>query len=680
MAYTKTIFPSFNKDEVTGQIIKEKVKTTIKVHPLQPIIFMESMCDEFIGVKLQDKLGNYLTRVNNKNEIDTTHFYLSNNEQKIFVDPSYMGELMTIEYYSIGGYKFSDKLVATQYDESNTVTETLNDIITQGRASIDFYNASGSAIQLQDDLEATIVQANSKIIEGETTITNIEDAIANGDISAIQSDIVNINSSLANTITHYSLEYEKQELENDYTPALERIMEKIKINFGGTILLPPKNCSLSKSIKITHSNVTFKGTRGISRLIWTASDDGSAFNIINTTPVNSLVFDGFVMEDTTSTLTAIRINGLIDRSFADSIFSSLKIYGFLLGMKTSYSWCNLFQDVRFQNCVTVLDLGSQTNNMEFIRCSFVSSTYSFNFTNCEGINFTSCNIANVNGTCFNKIFQSTIQFINPYFEYIDNWGIIGTTAETFPSSLTIIGGKHTEGEILNLKLGGYKSHIAINGKIRLDNIEIGQKSSSFTGFLNSTNIDVNSTTDNYKTKLIREWYGNIPCIYPRSSGGGYPPTELRNGYCNITTLTNNGIKIVGDLTVGKAYTLVYAIRSSFNYVIKHDSNSIKLGGVVPLTSDFRLAYIPFVAFGTSIDLIGSSDQNMDIAYIGLFEGSVFPEKELGGKDIYSLIVPTTGVWNKGDRVLNYSPSVGQPIGWVCTVSGTPGTWVVMANL
>lgn len=187
MAYTKTIFPSFNKDVATGQIIKEKVKTTIKVRPLQPIIFMESMCDEFIGVKLQDKLGNYLIKTNNKSEIDTTHFYLSNNEQKIFVDSSYMGELMTIEYYSIGGFKFSDKLIATQYDESNTVTETLNDIITQGRASIDFYNASGSAIELLENL-------TTKNTEALATTSSLNTAISNGDIVTIETNITNLQT------------------------------------------------------------------------------------------------------------------------------------------------------------------------------------------------------------------------------------------------------------------------------------------------------------------------------------------------------------------------------------------------------------------------------------------------------------------------------------------------------
>lgn len=36
--------------------------------------------------------------------------------------------------------------------------------------------------------------------------------------------------------------------------------------------------------------------------------------------------------------------------------------------------------------------------------------------------------------------------------------------------------------------------------------------------------------------------------------------------------------------------------------------------------------------------------------------------------------PTTGDWAQGDIVWNSAPSSAGYIGWVCTVSGTPGTW------
>lgn len=45
-----------------------------------------------------------------------------------------------------------------------------------------------------------------------------------------------------------------------------------------------------------------------------------------------------------------------------------------------------------------------------------------------------------------------------------------------------------------------------------------------------------------------------------------------------------------------------------------------------------------------------------------------------------LAAPTILTWTRGDQCWNEEPAVGQPIGWLCTVAGTPGTWVAMQNL
>jgi len=50
------------------------------------------------------------------------------------------------------------------------------------------------------------------------------------------------------------------------------------------------------------------------------------------------------------------------------------------------------------------------------------------------------------------------------------------------------------------------------------------------------------------------------------------------------------------------------------------------------------------------------------------------------RQYYTLVVPSTGTWSVGDRAFNSNPSVGQPKGWICTVAGTPGTWVSEGNL
>ena len=42
--------------------------------------------------------------------------------------------------------------------------------------------------------------------------------------------------------------------------------------------------------------------------------------------------------------------------------------------------------------------------------------------------------------------------------------------------------------------------------------------------------------------------------------------------------------------------------------------------------------------------------------------------------------PGTGTWVAGSVIKNRTPAVGSPKAWVCTVGGTPGTWVSTGNL
>lgn len=53
-----------------------------------------------------------------------------------------------------------------------------------------------------------------------------------------------------------------------------------------------------------------------------------------------------------------------------------------------------------------------------------------------------------------------------------------------------------------------------------------------------------------------------------------------------------------------------------------------------------------------------------------------------GLGLFSSVIPTTaaGYSAAGRRVFNSAPSVGAPKGWICTVSGNPGTWVSEGNL
>lgn len=63
------------------------------------------------------------------------------------------------------------------------------------------------------------------------------------------------------------------------------------------------------------------------------------------------------------------------------------------------------------------------------------------------------------------------------------------------------------------------------------------------------------------------------------------------------------------------------------------------------------------------------------------------EGKIAAKYTASASIPTTGTWAKGDQVTNSSPSELGTAGskyvidkWICTASGTPGTWLACRNL
>lgn len=64
-----------------------------------------------------------------------------------------------------------------------------------------------------------------------------------------------------------------------------------------------------------------------------------------------------------------------------------------------------------------------------------------------------------------------------------------------------------------------------------------------------------------------------------------------------------------------------------------------------------------------------------------FQGSFGPALPYKPTDIHmNTAAPIADTWTVGDRVVQRTPTVGQPKAWACTVSGTPGTWVSEGNL
>jgi hypothetical protein len=76
--------------------------------------------------------------------------------------------------------------------------------------------------------------------------------------------------------------------------------------------------------------------------------------------------------------------------------------------------------------------------------------------------------------------------------------------------------------------------------------------------------------------------------------------------------------------------------------------------------------------------------NLEVYVVGMYVGNDSPRFEFlqssNTLTTHATTTPLIGEWKRGDRIFNSLPTVGQPKSWVCTVAGTPGTWVSEGNL
>ena len=123
--------------------------------------------------------------------------------------------------------------------------------------------------------------------------------------------------------------------------------------------------------------------------------------------------------------------------------------------------------------------------------------------------------------------------------------------------------------------------------------------------------------------------------------------------------------------VQKGYVGVSALRGTF---ISSNSLTCTTGSVDPTYSIFKNGGLTYN--GVAVAGLGSTS----VPYAALSFMSSNNVIWLENKISYGLTAPVTGEWLTGDRRFNNSPAVGSPKGWICTASGTPGTWVSEGNL
>ena len=163
---------------------------------------------------------------------------------------------------------------------------------------------------------------------------------------------------------------------------------------------------------------------------------------------------------------------------------------------------------------------------------------------------------------------------------------------------------------------------------------------------------------------------SAPAIMIGGIHGGAQPTGtgifIRDGYINNVSLTADGTT---SMQAGYGGSI-------FGFSSTGDTNVWNWGKLAANTYGYTYAnlsspyYQPFKIILTSSDpRTGSAGIQLDLQ-MGFSVGYDTVKRYVSTGSA----APTTGTWVQGDRILNSAPTSGGYSGWICTASGTPGTW------
>ena len=165
-----------------------------------------------------------------------------------------------------------------------------------------------------------------------------------------------------------------------------------------------------------------------------------------------------------------------------------------------------------------------------------------------------------------------------------------------------------------------------------------------------------------------------------------PPQYTASGNLNATNMQDLfGFEVICG-TTSLSFTLPPYTQWGNNKVSVTNSPG-SYCTVFPDSSD-TFQYGGFIAGGGMS--IHGADSSADFVCVGT--NAILPRNVTGecapvatnvvisGRIFWGSAPPSTGTYFARDIMYNSAPTVGQPVGWSCTASGTPGTWHAWANL
>jgi len=419
----------------------------------------------------------------------------------------------------------------------------------------------------------------------------------------------------------------------DDTTAVQAAIDAAEVS-GGIVFFPAGTYKITSPLTVEFG-IILEGVREGTILDFSGQSSGNAITIGHATnQISKVRIEGITINGGLGTSVGINLSGVnATRSITDSSFRDLRIYNFGTGIKTTYSWCNLFDSIRIQSCTAGIEMGNQSNETTFINCSVnVGNGRSASFTNAEGITMIGTNFGNNDQVsaeaCY--LFHSTVTMINTYIEGLDSslFATVGSSGEdaNIVSSLSMIGGIANVNTYLRLDIGN------IRAKIFIDNIKLvsGDKiiianSTTIKRYTDRLHIDWVAADRTRTPIMLERWDCNSIIPFGKSYGGVTLTSSIGDNYVNVNATGGSaGFLFASTLTVGQEYTLAYAIRSDVAFSLR---NNTSMGIAVSATSEnWEMRYIPFVADATTLRMHWVGDAQFK--FIGLIQGSYFPDIDI----------------------------------------------------
>lgn len=406
------------------------------------------------------------------------------------------------------------------------------------------------------------------------------------------------------------------------------------------ILVEGLNLKFSSSL-IFNSKIKLQGVVRGTIFDFTALPASEyAMRLCSTAAINGFELEGIRFIGA-STNNWIRINQTnnINFSLTDSIFRDLRVEGFNIGLQSNYMWCNTFINVRLNGCIEPLILNSQSNQLMFLRCSLVSYKKAIKHTNCEGVTYDTCNIANFNLASdpdatqgFLSLFQSNVTIINPYFELVDKGVLaVGGSGEVNKSSLSILGGKTTDDSV-KIRVNGDDTKMSLKGlnnKNGKDIYALENVSNVISPTVYLREIYLDNKQYN-KDNVIAKFDGNQAWPFGTFGGGASNSISVDKGFKRIQMngSVNTGFRMTNNLIVDEYYTLVYMVnkRSATGTFRIHHGTDYQVLNIQNLGDNYELRFVPFKAMGTNLDFACTVVGDIfDIRYLLLVKGNYLPD-------------------------------------------------------